>query len=314
MSVVFDEFDQSNVAFLFSPEHLTSPIIDASRRIGVKAVFDLTGPDPIAMLRERRGDHSTLDGVELRLPADALFLDTSIIGFLREAGVTTVWVELLEPFAPDIDAILERISELSGVLTIVPILGSVPLIRKILQIHPEIRMIALKGNETAGFVGEEPLFILYNAVRQMLQELAAPPRIAVWGGIALAEAAAAFFGMGTKRIVFESVHWLTDLFPASDVFRSKIAKLRADHTDVAGAGLGTPCRFFNKGSSRAVREIKDFENSLCVSEITGAQQREFRERVIGRWAPPNLASFGRDELIPLGIEAAFASAFANQYA
>ncbi|MFH1136123.1 MAG: SDR family NAD(P)-dependent oxidoreductase [Pseudomonadota bacterium] len=313
MNVAFDEFDQPGVAFLFSPEHLASAVIEASQRIGVKAVFDLTGLDPIALLEERRHDLATMDGIELKLSAEALLLDPAIPGFLGELGVTTIWTELLEPLAPDADAVLEKLSELSGAPTIVPILGSVPLIRKTLQTYPEIRVIALKGNEAGGFVGSEPLFILYSAARQMLQELADPPRLTVWGGIALAEAAAAFLATGAKRIVCESVHWLTDLFPASDAFRNKIAKLRVDHTDVAGAGLGTPCRFFNKGSSRAVKEIKDFAGALRGSEITSTRQREFRERIRERWVTPSRASFGRDELIPLGIEAAFAAAFADRY-
>jgi hypothetical protein len=147
----------------------------------------------------------------------------------------------------------------------------------------------------------------------MIQDRDKSPALAIWGSVALAEAAAAFLATGSKRIVFESVHWLTDIFATSGDFRSKTGNLRPDHTDLVGLSLGTPCRLFNKGNSRAVKELKDYACSLCGFEITDAKQREFCESIRCRLSPPNRAVFGRDELIAMGIEASFASSFVNRY-
>ena len=305
-------FDNPGIGFLFFPEHISSAVVETAIRTGVKAVFDLTGIDATVSAGKLLQANSTSNAVELKLSADTLF-DPAIPDFLRKTNVTTVWVELHEALVPDTGVLLEKISELSDELTIIPILGSLPLIRNVIENHPEISAIAIKGNEASGFVGSETLFILYAAVRRMIQDRDKAPGLAIWGGVALAEAAAAFLATGAKRIVFESVHVLTNLFTASGDFRDKVDNLRPDHTDIAGSSLGTPFRLFNKGNSRAVKELKDFENSLCGSEITDAKQREFCEKIRRGLVPLNHGAFSRDELIAMGTEASFASSFADRY-
>ena len=309
---MYSEFDKPAIGFLFFPEHISSSVVETARRTGVKAVFDLTGIDAAASTGALLQANTASEAVELKLTADAL-LNPALPDFLRKTNVTTVWVELHEVLVKDIGVFLEKISGLSDELTIIPILGRVPLIRNIIENHPKIRVIALKGNEASGFVGSETIFILYAAVRQMIQDRDKAPALAIWGSVALAEAAAAFLATGSKRIVFESVHWLTDIFATSEDFRNKTGNLRPDHTDLVGLSLGTPCRLFNKGNSRAVKELKDYASSLCGSEITDAKQREFCESIQHRLMPPNRAVFGRDELISMGIEASFASSFVNRY-
>jgi malonyl CoA-acyl carrier protein transacylase len=312
MRFISSELVKPAIGFLFFPEHISSAVVETARRTGVKAVFDLSGIDPATSTGELLRANTTSDTVELKLSAAAL-LNPAVPDFLRKTNVTTVWVELHEALVPETGRLLEKISGLSNEFTIIPILGSVPLIRKVIENHPNIKVIALKGNEASGFVGSETLLILYAAVRQMIWDRDEAPGLAIWGSVALAQAAAAFLATGSIRIVFESVHWLTDLFEASQDFRNKVGKLRPNHTDLAGLSLGTPCRLFNKGNSRAVKELKDFAGSLCGSEITDAMQREFCETIWRRLVPPHLGSFGRDELIAVGIEAAFASSFVNRY-
>ncbi len=309
---MYSEFDKPAIGFLFFQEHISSSVVDTARRTGVKAVFDLTGIDAAASTGALLQANIASDAVDLKLSADAL-LNPALPDFLRKINVTTVWVELHEALVPNIGALLGKISGLSDELTIIPILGSVPLIRNIIENHPKIRVIALKGNEASGFVGSETIFILYAAVRQMIQDRDKAPALAIWGSVAIAEAVAAFLATGSKRIVFESVHWLTDIFATSEDFRNKTGNLRPDHTDLVGLSLGMPCRLFNKGNSRAVKELKDYASSLCGSEITDAKQRKFCESIRCRLSPPNRAVFGRGELIAMGIEASFASSFVNRY-
>ena len=305
--------DKPSIAFLFYPEHISPPVVRAARQTGTKAVFDLAGIDPVAA-RERllQADISS-DAVELKLSADFLF-DPALPDFLTEAKVATVWVELHgTPEQRETRALLAKISELSGEFTIIPITGRLPLIREIIENHPEIKLIALKGNEASGFVGTETIFTLHAAVRQIVRDRAEGPGLCIWGSVALPEAAAAFFSTGSKRIVFESVHWLTDLFEAPEDFKKKAGCLRPDHTELVGLSLGVPCRLFNKGNSRAVKKLKESAASLCGSEITDKRSTEFRENIRRQLVPPHLGSFGLDELIPVGIEASFASSFAERY-
>ncbi|WP_051328312.1 type I polyketide synthase [Desulfatirhabdium butyrativorans] len=304
--------DKPGIGFQFFPEHISSSVVGVARRKGVKAVFDLTGADLAASAGALLEANSDSETVELKLSANALF-DPAVPGFLRKTKVTTVWVELHDGLVSDTGALLEKISELSDELTIIPVMGSMPLIQNIIENHPEIRLIALKGNEVSGFVGSETLFILYCAVRQLIQDRDKAPDLAIWGGMAFAEAVAAFVATGSKRIVFESVHWLTDLFSASEDFRNKVENLRPGHSDLVGLGLGTPCRLFDRGNSVAVKNLKDFENSLCGVEVTKENQRKFCERILRQLAPPNRGTFSRDTLTAMGIEAAFASSFVNRY-
>jgi acyl transferase domain-containing protein/NAD(P)H-dependent flavin oxidoreductase YrpB (nitropropane dioxygenase family)/NAD(P)-dependent dehydrogenase (short-subunit alcohol dehydrogenase family)/acyl carrier protein len=253
------------------------------------------------------------DAVDLKLSADILFNPT-LPDFLTETKVTTVWVEVHGTLAQqETRALLEKISELSDEFTIIPIMGSVPLIREIIENHPAIKLIALKGNEASGFVGSETTFTLYAAVRQILRDRDQGPGLCIWGSVALPEAAAAFFATGSKRIVFESVHWLTDLFSAPEDFKKKAGYLRPDHTELVGLSLGVPCRLFNRGNSRAVKKLKESAALLCGLEITDAKRAEFRENIRRQLAPAHLGSFSRSELIPAGIEASFASSFTERY-
>ncbi len=179
--------------------------------------------------------------------------------------------------------------------------------------HPLIRNIALKGSEAAGFVSTETAFTLYSAVREMTRDSDESPSIFLWGGIAVPEAASAFLAAGAAGIVFESVHWLTDLVSMEDDTRKKIANLRPDHTDLIGLSLEVPCRFFNKGNSKAVKELKDFAGSLCGAEIGEEQRRFFSEQIQKNSVHPLTCKFARDELVPIGVEAAFANSFVRRF-
>ena len=61
--------------------------------------------------------------------------------------------------------------------------------------------------------------------------------ILIWGGVATPEAASAFLATGAAGIVFESVHWLTDLVAIDDRQRQRLSRLHLDSTDLAGLDL-----------------------------------------------------------------------------
>ena len=140
-----------------------------------------------------------------------------------------------------------------------------------------------------------------------------PLDILIWGGVSTPEAAAAFLSTGATGIVFESVHWLTDLVAIDDVQRQRLSKLRLDSTDLVGLDLQVPCRLFNKGNSLAFKEIKTFEDSLYGAEIKEKSRRSFASQVHARALHPLESHFGQDEVIPLGVEAAFAASFVERF-
>jgi NAD(P)H-dependent flavin oxidoreductase YrpB (nitropropane dioxygenase family) len=144
-----------------------------------------------------------------------------------------------------------------------PIIGDLNLLTTILTDSSGIGRIVLKGCEASGFVSGETTLSLYSAVKGMLRSLSKSVDILIWGSIATPEAASAFLSTGATGIVFESVHWLTDMVAVDDLQRRRLANLRMDSTDLVGLDLQVPCRLFNKGNSIAFKEIKSFENELC---------------------------------------------------
>ncbi len=301
------------LAFCRPPQEITSPVIDAARRTRTRVIFDISGVEPdsvaMALLQADAGP----DCVDLKISPKAI-MDGSILGVLQETGIGRVWVEL-HPMLLEgpVEAYLGRIADLSDALTCFPVVADVNLVTSLLRNHSNIRNIALKGCEAAGFVSSETAFTLYSSARAIARESSEPPNLLIWGGVALAEAAAAFLAAGAGGIVFESVHWLTDLVAIDDSRRDKIAKIRPQHTDLNGLNLDVPCRVFNKGNSRAVKGLRDFAGSLCATEVKDEQRRSFAEKVHGESVHPLNAAFGREELIPIGIEAAFADSFVRRY-
>ena len=127
----------------------------------------------------------------------------------------------------------------------------------------------------------------------------------------LPKAAAAFLATGATGIVFESLHWQTDLVETDDKLRKQIAKLRPEHTSIVGRSLGVCCRLFDKGNFPAVKTLEDYARSLSDGPITADQRRAFAQRVAEAAVPALESDLDRRQLIPLGPEAAFAQAFSR---
>ncbi|MGZ5554253.1 MAG: SDR family NAD(P)-dependent oxidoreductase [Candidatus Aminicenantales bacterium] len=195
----------------------------------------------------------------------------------------------------------------------VPIIGDLALLEAIAKDHPGIGPIALKGCEAAGFVGAETTLILYAAAWKILRAFSESPDILIWGGVSTPEAAAAFLTTGASGIVFESVHWLTDLVAIDDLQRDRLSRLRTDSTELAGLDLEVPCRLFNKGNSLAFKRIKALEDSLGGAEITEESRRSFVSQVRAQAVHPLESRFTPAEVILLGVEAAFAASFAERF-
>lgn len=308
-----DNFEAPVIAFVWRPEEIKSSVVETARRTGTRIIFDLSQTNWNSVGITLLQADATHDAVDLKL-SPAAVMDADVTEFLEETGINRAWIEVQPCLLNDeTGRVLQRIEELSDRFDLVPVVGTPDLVRRVLGNHPLIRNIALKGSEAAGFVSTETAFTLYSAVREMTRDRDEAPQLFLWGGIAVPEAASAFLAAGAAGIVFESVHWLTDLVSVEQDTRKKIANLRPDHTDLIGLNLGVPCRFFNKGNSKAVKELKDFAGSLCGAEIGDEQRRFFAEQIQKNSVHPLTCNFAREELIPIGVEAAFANSFVRRF-
>ncbi len=301
------------IVFVWRPDDRISTVLETSQKVGSRAILDLTSSDQKseaeALLR-----HADLAGTaHVKISPEWLTVPW-LADFLDRAGIESLWVELnpvlLLHHAKDY---LDRLVQLSAQSNCYPIVGDLDVIGLIVHEYPGLENIVIKGSEAAGFVSSESIFALFSAVRHMVKTHGRPRNLIVWGGVATPEAAAAFLAVGCKGIVFESIHWLTDLCAVDRTTRAKISSLHPEHTDLVGLNLNVPCRLFNKGNSLAVKDLKAYANSLCEEEIRDEDRRRIAEKIRQNSVHPLCSSFSKEELIPLGVEAAFAQSFVRRF-
>ncbi|MGZ8839165.1 MAG: beta-ketoacyl synthase N-terminal-like domain-containing protein, partial [Candidatus Aminicenantales bacterium] len=301
------------IAFVWRPGEMGSPVTQMAHRTGTRAIFDFSMAGPLAGPSCVPGARPAGLACDIKISASAL-LDPSLERFLEDTRAGDLWVEFTPPLsAGDLSVSLRRLGELSENRRCVPIIGDLALLEAIAKDHPGIGPIALKGCEAAGFVGAETTLILYAAAWKILRAFSESPDILIWGGVSTPEAAAAFLTTGASGIVFESVHWLTDLVAIDDLQRDRLSRLRTDSTELAGLDLEVPCRLFNKGNSLAFKRIKALEDSLGGAEITEESRRSFVSQVRAQAVHPLESRFTPAEVILLGVEAAFAASFAERF-
>jgi len=301
------------IAFVWRPEETGPPVTQMAHRTGSRAIFDFSvmGAEALRSFLQRTSSAGHIG--DIKISARTL-MDTSLGRSLKDAGVQDIWVECQPPFSQgELSAFLQRLRVLSENHRCFPIIGDLDLLAAILKDGSGIGRIVLKGCEASGFVSGETALVLYSAAKEMLRAGSKSMDILIWGGAWTPEAAAAFLSTGATGIVFESVHWLTDLVAIDDLQRQQLAKLRMDSTALVGLDLKVPCRLFNKGNSLAFKEIKTLEDSLCAAEITDESRRSFVSQVQARALHPLKSHFTQDEVIPLGVEAAFAASFVERF-
>ncbi|MCX5685141.1 MAG: acyl transferase, partial [Planctomycetota bacterium] len=301
------------IAFVWRPEETGRPVAQMTQLTGSRAVFDFStmGAEALqSVLQEARSAGHVSD---IKISAAAL-MDASLERVLKDTAVQDIWVEV-DPqcFGGDPSALLQRLRALSENYRCFPIIGDLGLLAAMVKDGSAVGRIVLKGCEAAGFVSGETTLVLYAAAKEILRAGSKPPDLLIWGGVWTPEAAAAFLSTGAAGIVFESVHWLTDLAAIDDLQRRQLARLRMDSTSLVGLDLAAPCRLFNKGNSLAFKEIKAIEDSLCAAEITDESRRCFVSQVQARAIQPLESRFTPGEVIPLGVEAAFAASFAERF-
>ena len=301
------------IAFVWRPEDIISAVTQMAQRTGSRTIFDFSTMGAEALRSFLRKADPANHVRDIKISAPTLF-DPSLGYLLKETGVRDLWVECHSQFCrQDAPTILKRLRELSENHNCFPIIGDLDVLAAILTDSSGIGRIVLKGCEASGFVSGETTLALYSTVKEGLRTLSKSLEILLWGGVSTPEAAAAFLSTGTAGLVFESVHWLTDLVALDDLQRELLSNLRLDSTDLVGLDLQVPCRLFNKGNSLAFKEIRAFEGSLCGGESTEQSRRSFASQVHARAIHPLESHFTPAEVIPLGVEAAFAASFVERF-
>ena len=297
------------LAFLWQSAEISRSVVDAARRTSSVALFDVVADAPTdtaKVLRDARAKDVKLSVKDLMNPA--------FEGFLESSSVETLWVEYhpaLVSCTPE--AFLDRMGKLSTRYKCIPVSGDLDFLGLALQSEWQPPVIALKGSEAAGFTSRETVGILFSTMREMACRRSVEPEFVIWGGVATPEAAAAFLCTGAKGVVFESLHWRTDLVPTSRNLRGHLSRMRPEHTAVVGHNLGLSCRFYDKGNSAAVKQLKQFEDSLSTGAVTDDDRGAFARRVEETVTPALESELGNRELVFLGPEAAFAEAFAERF-
>ncbi|RPJ11793.1 MAG: acyl transferase, partial [Deltaproteobacteria bacterium] len=288
-------------------------VTQMAHRTGSRAIFDfsLMGVDTICSFLRNADPAGQVRDIKI---SSSALMNPSLGQLLKETAVQNIWVEWHPRFFREDPAVfLQSSRELSEDYRCFPIIGDMNLLAAILTDRSGIGRIVLKGCEASGFVSGETTLALYSAAKEMLRNSLKSRDILIWGSISTPEAAAALLSTGAKGIVFESLHWLTDLVAVDDRQRRRLSNLRLDFTDLVGLDLQVPCRLFNKGNSLAFKEIKSFESSLCGAEVTEESRRSFAGRVSAGAVHPLESHFTPDEVIPMGEETTFAACFAERF-
>ncbi len=300
------------IAFVWRPGEIGPAVCDMAQCTGSRAIFDFSAMEAEAVRSFLQTTDPAGQVSDIKISASAL-MNPSVSQLLKETGVRSLWVDCQPRAFGDPSAFLPRLRALSQDYCCFPIVGDVPGLAEMIKDGSGIGRIVLKGCEAAGFVSGETTLVLYSVAKAMLRASAKPLDVLIWGGVAAPEAAAALLATGAAGIVFESVHWLTDLVVMDDLQRRQLARLRMDSTALVGLGVQVPCRLFNKGNSLAFKNIQAVEDSLCAAGITDERRRAFVSQVRAGALHPLDSHFTQSELITLGVEATFAASFAERF-
>jgi acyl transferase domain-containing protein/NAD(P)H-dependent flavin oxidoreductase YrpB (nitropropane dioxygenase family)/NAD(P)-dependent dehydrogenase (short-subunit alcohol dehydrogenase family)/acyl carrier protein len=296
-------------AFVWTSQEITPAVTDAAERTLTHAIFEVSPlplPEAAAALKQAGAR-------EIKIPLAAL-LTPDVPDLFTTAGISRAWVEI-HPWDLPVPAeeLPARLAACSGSLEVVPILGDPTLLEMFLNAPQAPSLLALKGSEAGGFGSLESVSVLYATARQLARQAGREVDLILWGGLAAPEAVAAFVGTGARGVVFESVHWLTDLAQAPPGLQEALARLRLEHTTTVGGALGLSCRLFDRGNSTAVKQLEQIARSLSADPLTPDTQREFARQVMSRAVPARQSRMSREEVIFLGPEAAWAGSFKERF-
>ena len=292
------------IAFLWHPKAFLPEVVNMARQTGTTAILDCTGMS----IRDIKSALGTARGVDLKISVE-VFME-EVRALIVQEPINRIWVDF-HPLTTSYSTreFIQHTAMISKECPCIPVVSDWNTIRAILAGEHEIDSFALKGCEAAGFGSGDSLMNLYSTVREEIRPRLKKPDIIPWGGIAVPEAAAAFLTTGAKGIVFESLHWLTDLANMPAEQKQHVKRLKVDHTGLACFSSGLSCRLFNRGNSQAFTRVQ----RLACAEDSKNGRDAFIKFIQKNSLHPYESSFERNEIIPLGVEACYANSFHERY-
>jgi len=151
-------------------------------------------------------------------------------------------------------------------------------------------------------------------VKEMVRPPSKPLDIFIWGGVSTPEAAAAFLSTGAAGIVFESVHWLTDMVAIDDFQRRQLSRLRLEfHRSCRPGPARSPVACSTRETRVHQRDQGVSRIPLCGAKVKEESPPLLRAPVHARALHPLESRFGQTRSFPLGVEAAFAASFVERF-
>lgn len=297
------------LSFLWHPAEVSQDVIAVADRTSTDAIFDIGS----SFSDNVRAALQSAKVTNIKVSIEDL-MEPELEQLLEQTRIETIWVEYIPALGScKPDEFIHRLRQLTERYECIPISGDLEFLNTILRSEWAPPSIAIKGSEAAGFVSKETTAILFANLKKLAKQRNPRTDLIIWGGIATPEAAAAFLCSGARKIVFESLHRQTDLATAHQGLKDRLSRLRPEHTTVVGQGLGVVCRFFDKGNSLAVKELRQFADSLYRCEPGKRDNQNFCLHVKKKAIPVHQSELGRHDLIFLGPEATFAETFAERF-
>lgn len=302
-----DRMHQS-LAFVLRYKDLTKAALDSAARGGFRVIVDLQGiavEDAAPTLAETGAGEVHLTALELSEPGAR--------ECLIQAGVDTIWLYYHPTLCQGGPGELVEIRDgLPDDVALIPVTGDWECLDRLTTITPPFERIALKGTESAGWMGDDSVSVLFSTLSARMKDTPERPRLHIWGGVWSPEGTAAFLACGAGGIVFESLHWFTDLVSLHPETRPHLAALRFDHTTVVeAAGIGV--RIFDKGTGKACRRILRIHDDL-IRILDGPNVPGLFVQQVSDDAQSALESrFDNASIVFLGPEAAAAKRFAERF-
>jgi len=171
------------------------------------------------------------------------------------------------------------------------------------SLQPFLAGLVAKGQESGGWVGEDPAFIL-------MQKLLTTPSLPIYvqGGIGI-HTAAACRAAGAAGIVLDDQLWLMPESPLPGDWQDYLRHLNGQEAIAIGERLGHSCRVLSRPGFTAVANLQELAGQIEIQESPGAAGELWQQRAnpcIG-WGNPVSCAW------PMGQTVGLAAHFRRRY-
>nr|NCR73224.1 acyltransferase domain-containing protein [Microcystis aeruginosa LG13-12] len=134
--------------------------------------------------------------------------------------------------------------------------------------EPQVNGLIAKGNEAAGWVGEDATFIL-------LQKLLASQSLPVYaqGGIGI-HTAAGCRAAGAAGVVLDDQLWLMPNSPLPEKIKNHLKNLNGQEAISIGERLGKSCRVLSRPGLKAVTALQKLAEDIEIAQEDSPERRE----------------------------------------